>query len=121
MPLPLCSCPSWAPIRGPRSRTSCHHRIASLSPFYLRRDRATAGRGRRCRSPSRHKAIIAAIASVLGSLVMGATLILIQDLMRESREQLRYQAREGFTVVEKGQQVRIERTAQEPLVLTCPK
>ena len=52
---------------------------------------------------------------------MGSALILAQDLFRESREQLRYQAREGFTVIEKGQQVRIERTAQEPLVLTMPK
>ena len=75
------------------------------------------GRGR----PLRRKAIIAALASAAGSLVMGGTLIFIQDLMRESREQHRYQAREGFTVIEKGQTVRIERTAQEPLVLTMPK
>jgi LytS/YehU family sensor histidine kinase len=52
---------------------------------------------------------------------MGTTLIMIEDLFRESREEFRYQAREGFTVIEKGQQVRIERTAQEPLVLTMPK
>lgn len=78
---------------------------------------ATFGRG----SPLRRKATIAAISSVLASLVMGGALILSQDLFRPSREQLRYQAREGFTVIEKGQQVRIERTAQEPLVLTMPK
>ena len=73
--------------------------------------RATIGR----------KAIIAAAASTLASIVMGGTLILIEDLFRESREEFRFQAREGFTVVEKGQTVRIERTAQEPLVLTMPK
>ena len=42
-------------------------------------------------------------------------------MFRESKEQFRFQAREGFTVVEQGQQIRIERTAQEPLVLTMPK
>jgi LytS/YehU family sensor histidine kinase len=52
---------------------------------------------------------------------MGGTLILIEDLFRESREEFRFQAREGFTVIEKGQTVRIERTSQEPLVLTMPK
>jgi hypothetical protein len=78
---------------------------------------ATLGHG----SPLRRKAVIAAIGSALTSLIMGGALILAQDLFRESREQLRYQAREGFTVIEKGQQVRIERTAQEPLVLTMPK
>ena len=31
--------------------------------------------------------------------------------MRESKEEFRFQAREGFTIVEKGQQIRIERTA----------
>ena len=41
--------------------------------------------------------------------------------MRESKEEFRYQAREGFVVVEKGQQIRIERSASEPLVLTFPK
>jgi two-component system LytT family sensor kinase len=69
----------------------------------------------------RRKAIIAGIASAIGSLAMGGTLILIEDMFRESREVFRYQAREGFTVVEQGQKIRIERTAQEPLVLTMPK
>jgi len=41
--------------------------------------------------------------------------------MHESKEEFRFQAREGFTVVEQGNQIRIERTAQEPLVLTMPK
>jgi len=75
------------------------------------------GRG----SSLRRKAVIAGIGSTLASLVMGGALIVSQDLFRPSREALRYQAREGFTVIEKGQQVRIERTAQEPLVLTMPK
>jgi hypothetical protein len=69
----------------------------------------------------RRKAIIAGVSSALASLVMGGTLVMIEDLMHQSKEEFRFQAREGFTVVEQGNQIRIERTAQEPLVLTMPK
>jgi two-component system, LytTR family, sensor kinase len=69
----------------------------------------------------RRKAIIAGVSSALASVVMGGTLVMIEDMMHESREEFRFQAREGFTVVERGNQIRIERTAQEPLVLTMPK
>jgi len=69
----------------------------------------------------RKKAILAAIASLIAALAMGGTLVVIDDYMRESKEEFRFQAREGFTVVEKGEQIRIERTAQEPVVLTFPK
>jgi hypothetical protein len=69
----------------------------------------------------RRKAVVAAIASAFASLVMGGTLIMLEDAMHESKEEFRFQAREGFTVVEKGNKIWIERTAQEPLVLTMPK
>ena len=69
----------------------------------------------------RRKAVIAAVSSALASLIMGFTLITMEDLFHESKEQFRFQAREGFTLVQQGQQIRIERTAQEPLVLTLPK
>lgn len=69
----------------------------------------------------RRKAMVAGAASVLASILMGATLILTDDMFRESKEEFRYQAREGFTVIEKGKTVRIERTSQEPLILTMPK
>src|SRR6476646_10060242 len=69
----------------------------------------------------RQKAVIAATSSALASLIMGFTLILLEDMFHPSKEEFRFQAREGFTVVEQGQQIRIERTAQEPLVLTMPK
>ncbi|MFL6758655.1 sensor histidine kinase [Sphingomonas sp.] len=73
------------------------------------------------RSSIRRKAIIAGVSSAIASVVMGGTLVMIEDMMHESKEQFRFQAREGFTVVEQGNQIRIERTAQEPLVLTMPK
>jgi LytS/YehU family sensor histidine kinase len=52
---------------------------------------------------------------------MGATLVLIDDYLRESKEEMRFQAREGFVLIEKGNQIRIERNAGEPLVMTLPK
>ena len=69
----------------------------------------------------RRKAVIAGLSSAVASLLMGATLVMLEDRMHESKEEFRFQAREGFTVVEKGNQIRIERTAQEPLILTMPK
>jgi signal transduction histidine kinase len=69
----------------------------------------------------RRKAVVAAAGSVVASLVMGVTLIVLEGVLPQSREQWRYQAREGYTVIEQGNQVRIERTAQEPLVLTVPE
>jgi two-component system LytT family sensor kinase len=69
----------------------------------------------------RRKAIIAGISCAIGSVVLGGTVIMTEDWMRESKEEFRFQAREGFTVVEQGNQIRIERTSQEPLVLTMPK
>src|SRR3982751_1245041 len=69
----------------------------------------------------RRKATIAAGASLIGSLVMGATLVAIDSYLRESKEEMRFQAREGFILIEKGNQIRIERTAGEPLVMTLPK
>jgi signal transduction histidine kinase len=69
----------------------------------------------------RRKTIVAGVSSAVASLLMGGTLVMIEDMLHESKEEFRFQAREGFTVVEKGNQIRIERTAQEPLVLTMPK
>lgn len=69
----------------------------------------------------RRKVVVAAISCVMGSVILGGAVVATEDWMRESKEEFRFQAREGFTVVEKGNQLRIERTAQEPLVLTMPK
>ena len=80
---------------------------------------AIANFGRR--ETLRRKAIIAAVSSALASLVMGGTLIFLEDVLHESKEQFRYQAREGFWVIEQGNKIRIERSAQEPLVLTMPR
>ena len=89
--------------------------VALTGLIYL----AIAGFGRR--ATIRRKTVIAATASLAASLIMGGTLILIDDYLRESKEEMRFQAREGFVLIEKGNQIRIERNAGEPLVMTLPK
>jgi signal transduction histidine kinase len=68
------------------------------------------------------KAALATIASLIAAVSMGRAMMFIEDYyMRESKEEFRFQAREGLTFIEKGQTIRIERTAQDPVVLTVPK
>ena len=69
----------------------------------------------------RRKVIIAAVGSLIAATVLAICLLLAQNLFRESKEEFRYQAREGMVVIEKGHTIRIERTAAEPLVLTMPR
>jgi LytS/YehU family sensor histidine kinase len=69
----------------------------------------------------RRKAVIAGISATIGSIVMGTAVVATEDWMHESKEEFRFQAREGFTVIEQGNRIKIERTAAEPLVLTMPK
>ncbi|HEX8840553.1 MAG TPA: histidine kinase [Sphingomicrobium sp.] len=69
----------------------------------------------------RRKVVTAAISCAIGAGILGSAVVLTEDWMRESREEFRFQTREGFTVIEQGDKLRIERTAQEPLVLTTPK
>jgi len=68
----------------------------------------------------RRKTIIAAVASLIGAVVMAGTLSLLEGKI-SSKEEIRYQALEGFTVIEKDNKITIERNAQEPLILTMPK
>ena len=68
----------------------------------------------------RRRAAIAAVSSAIAALAMGTALVVTEDMLPQNKEQFRFQAREGFTVIEQGNQVRIERTATEPLVLTMP-
>ena len=72
-------------------------------------------------APLRRKSLVAGGASVLAACLMASMLVLAENHMRESKEEFRYQAREGFVVIQKGEQIRIERSAAEPLVLTMPK
>lgn len=69
----------------------------------------------------RRKAVVAAIASFVAAWGMAGSFFVVEDLMREPREEVRFESREGFVIVEKGNTLRVERKAQEPLVLTWPR
>jgi len=73
------------------------------------------------RTGIRRKAIVAGIASLLGACTMAGLLMATEKMMRESRAESRYQAREGFVIIERGHSIRIERSAGEPLVMTMPR
>jgi len=70
---------------------------------------------------NRRKALVAGVASFVAAWIMAGLLIATQDKMRESREEVRYEAKEGFVIIEQGHKIRIERSATEPLVLTMPR
>jgi len=72
------------------------------------------------RANLRGKTAIAAIASLVGAVAMSGTLSMLEGKIVKSHEEMRYQAREGFVVIEKGDKITIERNAQEPLVVTMP-
>ena len=78
---------------------------------------AIGGRG----GSNRRKIVVAGIASFIAACAMAALLMLADGKMRESKEEFRHQAKEGMVIIERGNTIRIERTASEPLVLTLPR
>jgi hypothetical protein len=69
----------------------------------------------------RRQAVVAGIASLGAAVALATILMASEGKMRHSKEEFRFQAREGFVVVQKGDQIRIEKSAADPLVLTLPK
>jgi signal transduction histidine kinase len=69
----------------------------------------------------RRKATIAGIGSLVASVALATSLVLSEAHLKSSKEEFRFQAREGFVVVQKGDQVRIERNAADPVIVTMPK
>jgi len=67
------------------------------------------------------KAVVAALGCLVASTVLAGTLVLSEGRWRTSKEEFRFQAREGFVVVQKGDQVRIERNAADPVIVTMPR
>ena len=66
------------------------------------------------------KAIIAAVLSALAAIAQASILISLEPFFRPSKEEFRIQTREGHVIIEKGYQIRIERAASDPLVVTLP-
>jgi two-component system, LytTR family, sensor kinase len=71
--------------------------------------------------PVRRQAVVAGLASTAAAALMTAILVGAQDHLRDTKEEFRFEASEGFVVTAKGQQLRIERKSTEPVVLTMPK
>jgi signal transduction histidine kinase len=70
----------------------------------------------------RRKGVVAAVGSFLVAAALTAVLIVAESAMKSSRKDgFRFQTREGFEVVQTGDQIRIERGAAGPIVLTTPK
>jgi two-component system LytT family sensor kinase len=67
------------------------------------------------------KAILAAVLSALAAIGQATTIFFLEPYFKQSREEFRFQAREGYVVIEKGYQIRIERAASDPLVVTLPR
>jgi two-component system LytT family sensor kinase len=72
-------------------------------------------------APLGRKAIWAAILSLAAAIGQAWIILTIEPYFRPTTEEFRYQAREGFVVIEKGYQLRIERAASDPLVVTLPR
>ncbi|GAA4012166.1 hypothetical protein GCM10022280_07470 [Sphingomonas swuensis] len=72
-------------------------------------------------SSIRRKGLVAGFGAVIAAGALSTVLILTDGNMRSSKEEFRFQAREGFVVIAKGEQVRIERGAADPVVVTMPK
>ena len=68
----------------------------------------------------REQAIVAGIASLLGAVAQGGVFIALDSYLKPSKEQLRYQTSEGYVIIQQGEQFKIERAAQDPLVFTMP-
>ena len=67
------------------------------------------------------RALIAFAGSLIAAAAQAGVFIASDYYLRPPQDETRFQAREGFVVIQKGQQIRIERQAAEPLVLTLPK
>ena len=69
----------------------------------------------------RRLVIVGLIASFLAAAVQAALLIAIDRYQEKPQDELRFISREGYTVTETGNMIRIERENYEPLVLTFPR
>ena len=73
------------------------------------------------RASLRRKAITAAVLSLLAAIAQAGVILKLEPYFKPSKEEFRVQTREGFVVIEQGHQIRIERAASDPLVVTMPR
>ena len=70
---------------------------------------------------TRRRALVAFGATIVAAGAQAGLMIGSDRWLKEPEDEMRFQAREGFVVIQKGLQIRIERHASEPLTLTMPK
>jgi hypothetical protein len=64
---------------------------------------------------------IGVLASFLAAAAQAGLLISADSFLEKPQDQMRFTSREGFTIIESGNAMRIERAGHDPLVLTFPK
>ena len=61
------------------------------------------------------------LASLIAAATQAAILISVDRFLEKPQEQMQFTSREGHTIVETGNTMRVEREGQPPLVLTFPR
>jgi two-component sensor histidine kinase len=69
----------------------------------------------------KRRIVIGLIASFVAAATQAGLLIGADRFLEKPQDEMRFTSREGYSVVETGNTMRVERTGQEPLVLTWPK
>ena len=69
----------------------------------------------------KRRLVIGLVASLVASAVQAALMIAADQFLEKPQDEMRFTSREGYSVVETGNAMRVERAGQQPLVLTWPK
>src|SRR5687768_2455258 len=69
----------------------------------------------------KRRIVIGLIASLLAGASQSLMLIGADSFLDKPQDEFRFTSREGYTVVETGNEMRIERDGAEPLILTWPR
>jgi signal transduction histidine kinase len=69
----------------------------------------------------RRRVVVGMAASFVAAAAQAGLLISADRFLEKPQDEMRFTSREGYSVVETGNTMRVERTGQEPLVLTWPR
>ena len=69
----------------------------------------------------RRRIVVGLVASFLAAAAQAGILIWADRLLEKPQDEFRFVSREGHTVIETGNMMRVERQGQEPLILTWPR
>ena len=72
-------------------------------------------------SSLRRRILIGFMAAFVAAATQAALLIAADRFLEKPQDEMRFTSREGYTVIESGNTVRVERPGQEALVMTWPK